>query len=297
MSHTAFCLALAALVAPMLSAAEKPAAAIEYGQGRPVCSLANKDVDESSGVASSRLAPGVFWTHNDSGDSPRIFAFNAKGDDLAAFDIEGAINRDWEDMASFTIGKVSHLLIADTGDNGEEREQYTLYLLHEPRLDPARRGVRGKLRAEMIVDFRYEDGSHNCEAVAVDAASKTIILVTKTPIGQARVFALPLPQRVGRGEVLVAKAVAALKLPLVTAMDVSPDGLRAVVLTYGNAHEFARGAHETWSAAFAPPPRAIPMPARRQGEAICFGPDGKTLYLTSEGNPCPFLQVPPLAAR
>jgi len=40
------------------------------------------------------------------------------------------------------------------------------------------------------------------------------------------------------------------------------------------------------------------MPRRVQGESICYGPDGKTLYLTSEckgkdpANPAPLLEVP-----
>lgn len=298
MSTPCLALAIAGLGAGLLVGAEKPHAPIEYGPWRLVCSLANKDVDESSGVAASRLSPGVFWTHNDSGDPPRIFAFNAKGEDLAVFDIEGTIHQDWEDMASFTLGGKAYLLLADVGDNAEARDQCTLYLLHEPRLDPARRGVRGKLRAGMAIEFRYEDGPHNCEAVAVDTTSRTVLLVTKTAIGQPEVLALPLPDRVGRDDILVAKAIAMLKLPLVTSMDISPDGLRAIVLTYGDAYEFARGRDEKWAAAFARAPRKLAMPPRRQGEAICHGPDGQTLYLTSEGSPCPLFEVPTaLAAR
>ncbi|MBM4037411.1 MAG: hypothetical protein FJ290_02760 [Planctomycetes bacterium] len=273
-----------------LSAAEKaPPAPIQYAQGRQVCTLANQEVDESSGIAPSRLAPGVFWTHNDSGDHPRLYAFNAQGHDLAAFDIQGAAARDWEDMASFTRGGKAFLLVADVGDNAEEREQCTLYLIPEPRLDPAKRGVRGKLRAEAL-DFRYEDGAHNCEAVAVDPTSKTIILVTKALAGRCRAYALHDPKPAD--EPLVAKAIAPLKLPIVTAMDISPDGLRAIVLTYGNAFEYTRRPDEKWAEAFAREPRTLVMPPRRQGEAVCYGPDGRTLHLTSEGAPCPLFEVP-----
>jgi hypothetical protein len=34
------------------------------------------------------------------------------------------------------------------------------------------------------------------------------------------------------------------------------------------------------------------MPQRRQGETVCYGPDGKTLYLTSEFAPTPLFEVP-----
>jgi hypothetical protein len=65
-----------------------------------------------------------------------------------------------------------------------------------------------------------------------------------------------------------------------------------IVLTYGNAFEYARQSDESWPAAFARKGREIRMPRRQQGEAVCYGPDGRTLYLTSEGSPCPFWEVP-----
>jgi len=286
-------LVLSLVFSPLLLAAEKakpPAGPIQYGQGRELCKLANQEVDESSGVACSRLNRGVFWTHNDSGDPARIFAFNAKGEDLGTFELEGATNLDWEDMASFTLNGKAHLLVADVGDNAEWRETYALYFVQEPRLDPAKRGVRGKLEA-MCMAFRYEDGSRNCEAVGVDATTRTILLIAKVPGPETKVYALSLPKEPHR-EPVVAKAIATLKIPTVTAMDVSPDGLRAIVLTYGNAFEFTRRPDEKWSDAFAREPRTLVMPPRRQGEAISYGPDGKTLYLTSEGKPAPFYEVP-----
>ena len=75
-------------------------------------------------------------------------------------------------------------------------------------------------------------------------------------------------------------------------MDISPDGLRAVVLTYGNAYEYVRGPKETWAEGFGREPRVIKMPRRAQGESICYGHDGTTLYLTSEKLPTPLLEVP-----
>ena len=41
-------------------------------------------------------------------------------------------------------------------------------------------------------------------------------------------------------------------------------------------------------------PREIIVPERVQGESMCFGPDGKTLYLTSENLPTPLFVVPVL---
>jgi hypothetical protein len=271
-------------------------APIQYGEGRELCKLAHPDIDESSGVACSRRTPSVFWTHNDSGDPPRLFAFSARGQVLGIYTVEGTVNHDWEDMASFSIGGRSYLLIADVGDNSGVRGAYTLYVVPEPAVDLRNRADRISLKASLTIGFRYEDGAHNCEGVAIDPTARIIFLVSKCAAPECKVYALPLPRESPR-EPLVAKPIAVLKLPVTTAMDISPDGLRAIVLTYGDAFEYARRPGETWSDAFARRPRTIPMPPRRQGEALCYGPDGRTLYLTSEGSPMPFLEVPVVEPR
>lgn len=64
------------------------------------------------------------------------------------------------------------------------------------------------------------------------------------------------------------------------------------MLFYGNAYGFTRAEGEDWTTAFSREPCEIEMPDRVQGEAICYGLDGKTLYLTSEQLPTPFWEVP-----
>jgi len=87
--------------------------------------------------------------------------------------------------------------------------------------------------------------------------------------------------------------MATLTIPTTTAMDISPDGLRALVLTYGAAYEYTRQPGEDWSRGFERQPRIINMPARAQGETACYGSDGMTIYLTSEKIPTPLLEVKP----
>jgi len=288
-------LALTLLTASVTaSAAEKappPPKPIPYGPGRQLCELGNVEIEESSGLACSRRNRGVFWTHNDSGDGPRLYAFNRKGDHLGVFAIHGARARDWEDMASFARGRKSYLLVGDVGDNPGARSKCTLYIVPEPRLARGKRGVEGKLRGAQAVHFTYPGGPRNCEAVAVDPTTLTAYVVSKEVSLQCKAYALPL-RRNPSGKPWVAKAIATLKVPVVTAMDISPDGRRAIVLTYMHACEYTRRPDESWAQAFARAPRVVAMPPRQQGESICYGPDGKTLYLTSEKTPTPLLEVP-----
>jgi hypothetical protein len=143
----------------------------------------------------------------------------------------------------------------------------------------------------MTINFRYEDGAHNCESIGVDTTTKTIYLVSKSRPSTCKVYALALPARSPK-KTLVAKAIASLRIPTATAMDISPDGLRAIVATYGHAYEYIRRSDETWAVGFSRAPRVIRLPFRTQGESICFGPDGRILYLTSENPPAPLIQIP-----
>lgn len=288
-------LILAALVVGWLGSVARgaePAAAvpIAYEKPRQLAELANKKVTESSGLACSRRRKGVFWTHNDSGDKPRVYAFNNKGEDLGTFDVAGARAADWEDMASVRLGKTSYLLLADVGDNDTRRKDRTLYFVKEPALPAGRKPAAGKIKVAKVVRFKYPDGPQNCEAVAIDPKTRTVYVITKAaPV--CKVFAVRIPKGQAKG-VATARPVAALTVPIVTAMDISPDRARCIVLTYGHAYEYARKPGEKWKDAFGREPREIKMPARAQGESICYGLDGKTLYLTSEKLPTPLWEVP-----
>jgi len=291
------CLILSLSTGIVAAQTDTPIPRLEYGKGRELAKLADPAINESSGLATGRTNRGVFWTHNDSGGRPRVFAFTMQGKALATVTVTGARARDWEDMASFTFNGRGVLLAADVGDNSANRGVYTLYAFYEPRLSAKRRGAQGAVSLVQTINFKYEDGPHNCESVAVDATDRRIYLVSKAGGGKCRVYSLAWPKRSRKGA-HVARAVATLKIPTTTAMDISPDGLRAVVLTYGPAFEYARLPTENWAQGFARPGRSIAMPPRAQGESICYGPDGKTLYLTSEckgknsANPSPLLEIP-----
>ncbi len=265
--------------------------AVEYGEPVQVCILENKQIKESSGVACSRLNRGVFWTHNDSGDGPWVYAFNEKGQDLAQVTLTGVAFRDCEDMCSFTLKKVHYLLLADVGDNALRRKDYTLYLVREPKLDTTKRRAKLDVKPEVVIRYMYPDGPHNCESVAVDPVRKVILTVNKD--GQEKhVYEIPLPDRSPRA-LITPKRIGTLKTKLPTlAMDISPDGQRAIILHGGQALIFTRGADEAWAKAFTRKPRTIKVPRRKQGESICYGPDGRTLFLTSEKLPTPLLKIP-----
>ena len=265
---------------------------IAYRAPERIAILANQEINESSGLAASRVERDLFWTHNDSGDKPRIFAFDIAGKDRGEFRIPKAKAEDWEDMASVTIDGKPYLVLADIGDNGRRRTFCTLYVIQEPT-QPKQSIKTRKIR------FRYQDGPCDCESMAIDPMSKNIFLVEKIFSIRCSIYQLAWPDR-DSDNVLVAKKVGSLQLPPVTAMDISADGRRAIMATYANAYEFRRRGDESWRAAFARSPRTIALPLvpqRRQGETICYGRDSRTLYLTSERTPTPLWRIAPQVAR
>ena len=147
------------------------------------------------------------------------------------------------------------------------------------------------------IQFTYADNQpHNCEAVAFDARDNQFLLIEKRRHAElflhSPVWQLSWdPNK--RQQQQVAKPIGAIDFPIVTGLDLSPDGNRGFAITYlGSGAELTRKPGEDWAAALKRPLRIVELPARKQGEAVCYGNDGKTLFLTSEKKPSPLYMVP-----
>ena len=134
------------------------------------------ELRESSGVTISRRYPGVFWTHNDSGDEPRVYAIDATARLVATFEVEGARARDWEamELGPCPGSGTSCLYLADIGDNLAGRNSVAIYIIEEP--DPS--AGDGEVALLGAVRFVYPDGPHNAEALAITAEGN-LVVVTK----------------------------------------------------------------------------------------------------------------------
>jgi hypothetical protein len=94
-------------------------------------------VKENTGIVRSRRIPVLFWMHNDSGDEPRVSPIHRNGEayhstrepQTPGVLIGGAINVDWEDI---TIDEEGNLIVADVGNNENDRRDLVLYYLPEP---------------------------------------------------------------------------------------------------------------------------------------------------------------------
>jgi len=281
------------LLIPLLLLALVSCGAGEPGVKESPVRLRDKMLTEASGLAVSRHNPKRLWVINDSGSKARVHRFTCKGNSHGSMKLQNVENTDWEDLAAFTLNGKPYLLIADTGDNDAKRGIVQVYIVAEPKL--AKKDTLDiEIKPEWTIRFRYEDGPRDCEGVAVDAESGSILLITKREKKPA-IYHLPL-RKTSSEQVLTAKRLgllAKLELPpkakwhpysgQPTAFDISSDGKTAAALSYRGAYLFRRSAKESWAKALARPPEILGAHGLSQAEALAFSPDGRTLHVTSEG--------------
>jgi WD40 repeat protein/tetratricopeptide (TPR) repeat protein/tRNA A-37 threonylcarbamoyl transferase component Bud32 len=264
---------------------EERLAMVKLGQ------VADASLKEISGLVRCATRERALWMHNDSGE-PLLALVGYDGTTLARYKVEGATIYDWEDMAAFHKGGQNYLLIGDIGDNKANRETLQQYLkllvLKEPDVAALPAGDV-TLPVERTISFRYEDGQHDCEALAVDVERNSALLLTKELDVECSLFEAPLSA--ASDEPVVAKRIARLSLPLVTAVDISPDGRRLVVLGGVHALEYVRSDGENWTEALARAPRRYALPPLAQPEAIGYDRKGKALVVTSEGEHPPLWEL------
>ncbi|MBB6429418.1 hypothetical protein [Algisphaera agarilytica] len=298
-SHASACLAFAAMLGVAGSVCAQSTA---FGPMQVVGQIEAPAINESSGLAAAR-APGnegLFWTHNDSGDKPRLFLIDGTGELQAEYQVDAPFATDWEDIASFELNGEPYLLVGDVGDNAHKRQRVTLWLIPEPSFDPDRQSAFPlKMEPLRRIDFTYADGPKDCESIAFDPASNNIVIVTKVdprrlPVGYAGVYFLPLPAESSSGldEPIVVERAANLSLRITVGMDIAPDSRRAIVATYGDAWLYTRNENQSWVDAFQQAPEQIALGPRGQSEAIAFDAKGESIYLTAEGVGKPFWRVP-----
>src|SRR5262245_1193009 len=278
------------------------------GYGAPVhlVNLENQDIKESSGIAASRRNANIFWTHNDSGDGPFIYAFDRQGKHRGVWRVAGARAIDWEDMA---VGPgprrgQSYLYLGDIGDNSKERDQITVYRVAEPRITPKDSSSTAQKPRETeaadVIRLKYPDGKYDAEALLIHPLTGDLYIITKIRGAPARLYKLRAPAP--KSGVSTLSYVGEFRFPnqcqgFITGGDSSPDGRRVIISDYLGACELILPGKR--GIAFDKIWKQSPLPVniggfpgvRRQGEAICYRADGLAILATSEGLPCPLIEV------
>jgi hypothetical protein len=308
---------VAATGAPVGAASPARAAArlCAAGTGTTLGTVANPAIDELSGLVQSTAHAGVLWANNDSGDSARVFAVGTDGADLGSVQVAGATAVDWEELAlgPGPDGK-DHLVVGDiggAGNSGNVRSTVTVYRFAEP--DPPGAGRTTVVMADAVA-LQYPDGTHDAEALLLDARAGDVVIVTKVTKGSlAGVYraadAATAPagatialQRVGvlgtatgsdLAEQLAALAGLGDVANSVTAGSASPRAGVALIRTYTGVSAYVWPKGTSLATALLASPCRAPAPTDPrfpQGEAVALAANGKDYITASEGVGTPLVQ-------
>ncbi|MCZ6890043.1 MAG: hypothetical protein O7H39_16275 [Gammaproteobacteria bacterium] len=236
-------------------------AALTSGAGEleRIAAITHPDLAEMSGIVASSY-PGVFWVHNDSGDSPRIFAIRPDAgivvpgfirvmypdrtpDDWPGYTIDNAWNSDWEDIAL----DAGVLYLADVGNNGNARRDLGVYVVNEFPPDAVH-----KARAAKFLGIRYPDQSEypaklwhfDCEAVFTFDGKLYFLTKHRQPGKHTefergtKLYRLDSAFTDQDNVLTLIDKHDGLTLP--TGADVSPDGQHLAIVTYQRLWVFER---------------------------------------------------------
>jgi hypothetical protein len=251
------------------------------GARAQTCSIASSprpipiEIRETSGLAKGRVNPDVFWTHNDSGSRPEIFAIASNGTLRGRVRVHHALLADWEDMDIAPCGEASCLYIADIGDNAGVRSGVTIYELPEPALPTEQVNATRAIRA------RYADGPQDAEAFF--RLGNDFYVVTKGRQKPIRLYRLVVAENAAEGVLQIVRELAprpSNEQDRVTAATASPDGKWVAIRSYAMLYVYR--ADDLIVTNGQPALTFSLLPLRQiQGEAITLDDDG-TIWLTSE---------------
>ncbi len=246
----------------------------------PVARLEAEYVNETSGIAKSRAYADLYWLQSDSGNDPRVYPVNRNGDLYLGSKgvlIEDAKNIDWEDLAIDHLGR---LLIADFGNNYNDRRDMVIYVIDEPDPQAKTAELKYKWRFEFPDQTTYPAPQHdfNFDAEALFTVGEDIFILSKNVSDtNTKLYRLRNPQDnlVNRLEYLGKFDVKG----QATGAAATVDGNKLAITTYERIWLFERQDNNTHFFAGKVSSYRFTAP---QVEAICFTDNNKLILVDEE---------------
>lgn len=231
-------------------------------------------VKESSGLAASRVHPGIYWTHNDQ-DEPRVFAVDSKtGETVATITLSGVGKP--RDMEAISVGTDGNVYVGDIGDNLDGSWDHVwIYRFTEPK------ALKDMTVRATQYTVKYADGARNAEALMVHPKTGRVYIASKNEEGgglyEGPATLSPTGTNVFRrmGEV-----------PWVTDGAFSPDGKELVLRSYFSARGYE------WKDGRLGADHRVSAPIQGQAESVTYTADGTALMFGTEGEQSEVKEVP-----
>ena len=242
----------------------------------PLVYILSRPLSEASGIADSKTFSDHLWVIEDSGSPAKLFLLKHEGFITDSFLLDGAVNRDWEDVA---VGKgpddaLSYLYIGDIGDNNSVYPSYTIYRVPEPNT------FTDVITGYDSIKFTYPDGSHDAEAFMIDDNTKDIFVITKRD-ALSKIYRIPYPQ--DTENMNQAEFVANLNYTGVVSATLSFAGTELITKTYSQLFYYKRTAKKGLDVTLAKVPTdTLSYQLEAQGEAVAIANDNSGFFTLSE---------------
>ncbi|KAK3088664.1 hypothetical protein FSP39_022072 [Pinctada imbricata] len=253
-----------------------------FSHGTKVGTVLDHSIDQASGLASSRLHPGVVYTHNNQGDRSRLFAVATNGTLLATLEIDYAENHDWEDIAQGVCPDrkaSSCLYIGDVGDHGGDGSRRYIYVVKEPS-----EVQNSHITPIRVLHFSWSE--QDVETLMVDP-SGNVILVSKVDGGNGKVGLIPASAfstsntfNITNSTIL---AIPPTKHSDPLGGDISPDGTEVIIRTHNRVFYWKINDGNYLSGLSTMKGREIPVHDGHHGKAVAWDALGSGYYSFSEG--------------
>lgn len=247
--------------------------AAALGAGDPASdgfTIKDRRITESSGLAASRTHEHIYWTHNDSGYGPYVYAVDGRtGKTVATLTLRGVEARDVEAISVSPDGEV---YVGDIGDNFDGRwNEVWIYRFSEPE-----RLRNATVDVEQYT-VRYDDGPRDAESLMVHPKTGRVYIASKS---RKNAGLYQGPKRLSTSGTNTFRRIRDIDT-WATDGAFSPDGTRLLLRGYFSADMYR------WKQGGSGSPASflstVPVPMQKQGESVTFTPDGRTLLLGSEG--------------
>jgi hypothetical protein len=261
-----------------------------FGERQDFGEIQYSPINEASGIVGSYKNENVFWTHNDSGDQNRIYAFNNEGQHLGVYTLQNCSARDWEDIAigPGPVESQTYLYVGDIGDNSSQYEIKNIFRFIEPNVESNQSPVNETLYNIDIIALQYPDGNRDAETLMLDPLTKDIIIVSKRE-EFIHIYNIPFPQNT-TGTILFPDLIHTMDfypddssdLTRIVAGDISRDGTEILIKSYAHIFHFPRYENQSIAQALTNTMTMVEYMMEPQGEAVGWHPDGVGYFTISE---------------
>ncbi|WP_147314041.1 hypothetical protein [Deminuibacter soli] len=246
--------------------------------------LADKRLDEASGVAPSHIKNDYYWLHNDSGDKARVFLMKRDGSAQGVANFNELV-LDCEDIAS-GIGYLpgTFVYLGDIGDNHAIRANITVYTFDENELFTAAQ-KEGKIKRYNKTVLTYPDGPRDAETLMIDPVDSLLYIVSKRE-KNVHIYSAPLKAIFKQSQITL-QLHAQIPYTYITSGDIAANGSEVVIKNYDSVYYWKRAAHEPVYKTMQRPALRLPYRKEKQGEGICFTTSNDGFITVSEGKHTP----------